>query len=131
MNEMSFAEFGKSEFVAKVYYVIPFIVTGVKDYSKTVLPPYRFDKNTYRAELDITGHPAEPTISIVEMFQGGKLVVKDFNGNLRAVGLSIREDVYGVYLHATLENIPSGKVQCTLYELRSADGKVRWRNPDA
>lgn len=131
MNEMSFADFGKSEFVAKVYYVIPFIVAGVKDYNETVLPPYRFDKNSYKAELDINGHPAESTISIVEMFRGGKLVIKDFNGNLESVNLSFRGSEGSEYLHATLENIPYGKVQCTLYELQSADGKVRWRNPDA
>lgn len=130
MNEMSFADFGKSEFLAKISYVIPFIVAGVKDYSVAVLPPYRFDKNSYRAELDINGHPAEPTVSIVEMFWGGKLVVKDFNGNLRSVDLRLRGSEGSEYLHATLENIPYGKVQCTLYELRSADGKVRWRNPD-
>lgn len=128
---MSFADFGNSEFLTKVDYAISFIVEGVKNYNYTVEPPYRIDQESYKAELDITGHPAEPTISIVEMFRGGKLAFKDFDGNVGVRDISFRGNAGSEYLHVTLENIPYGKVQCTLYELRSADGKVRWRNPDA
>lgn len=134
MNEMSFADFGKSEFIGQLKYVLKIVLTKVRDnLAGYVVAPYLLPAHSGGGRSVEIWCRMEESGSQTPMESMGESPAVVFRTAERDYVASAgwREDSYhDYYLYTRFEPGLSTMPDAWVYEILDSKGEVRWRNPD-